>query len=113
MGWIYVKISEFLPDNEIVVIIDGYDMYYLLMILDQKINILFGKFNRFLYEKTFPTKCEHNGKKIYGLYIGYVKYLKLFISHIRNKNDCTDSKLYDQRILVYICDNDYFKNNKV
>jgi len=34
MGWIYVKISEFLPDNEIVVIIDGYDMYYLLMILD-------------------------------------------------------------------------------
>jgi hypothetical protein len=127
--WRYIKISKFLsdlPDNEIVVIMDGYDVIFINDIgLEDKFksyntNILFGiekikcKFNKFLYEKTFPSKCKHNGNKISlnaGIYIGYAKYLKLFISHICNEYDCNNSRLDDQRILSHICDNDFFTNN--
>ena len=105
---------------------DGYDVLFINDIgLEDKFksfntNILFGsekikgEINKFIYEKLFPSKCKHNGNKISlnaGVYIGYVKYLKLFISHICHENDCTDSKLDDQRILAHICDNDFFKNN--
>jgi hypothetical protein len=70
-----VDLSD-LPDNEIVVIMDGYDVLFINDIgLEDKFksfntNILFGsdnvksKLHKFLYEKTFPSKCKHNGNKI-------------------------------------------------
>ena len=127
--WRYIKILKYLEDlplGEIVVIMDGYDVLFINDIeLEDKFksyntNILFGvdniksKFHKFLYEKTFYSNCEFQGKKIYlnaGLYIGYVKYLKLFISHICTENDCNNSKLDDQRILSNICPGNFFKDN--
>ena len=127
--WRYLLISKFLqdlPDDEIIVIMDGYDVLFINDIdLEHKFksyntNILFGIDNikskvwKLLYERVFPQKCDFNGKKIFinaGVYIGYAKYLKIFISSICTENNCNDRQLDDQRILSQMCNGDFFKNN--
>lgn len=127
--WRYLLISKFLEnllDDEIVVIIDGYDVLYVNNVgLEDKFksldaNILFGVdiinsfFNKMLYKRAFPYVCVYDNKEINinaGMYMGYCKYLKLFISLICSDNDCSDKNIDDQRMLSLYCNNTFFNEN--
>jgi hypothetical protein len=117
-----------LPDNEVVVIIDGFDSYIKktnglleeFESMDCKVlvslhNKLFSKlpamFNSYIEYKVF-TYCKENYTVNSGLMIGYVEYLKIVWYHIANGPSDDD-----QRNINIACKNLPFlkidDNNKI
>ena len=129
--WRYILLLKFLsdlPDEEIVVIMDGYDVLYINPIgledkfKSYKTNILYGIDNfhsksylhNLIHRRIFPISCSQSTKKIdvnAGIYMGYVKYLKIFLTNICIDNDCNNPNLDDQKLLAQKCNSDFFKEN--
>jgi len=93
-----------LPDDKIIIFIDGFDSiingtieqaenifrknnYKLLFSNSYSINTLSGVLDRLI----FPS-CKNNSVANFGLYMGYVKYLKIILNDILNKK-CKDDQV--------------------
>jgi hypothetical protein len=126
--WRFQLMKEFLktlPDDEIVVFVDGYDVVALgneatirERFLSYKTNILVSivknqktKLHRYMYSRIFPS-CENKNISA-GLYMGYVKYLKQMYIELCIGFDCSDTKLDDQQMFLNSClsNNTFFHEN--
>ncbi len=93
-----------LPDDKIIIFIDGFDSiingtieqaenifrknnYKLLFSNSYSINTLSGVLDRLI----FPS-CKNNSVANIGLYMGYIKYLKIILSDILNEK-CKDDQV--------------------
>ena len=125
--WKYKLMKDFiqnLPDDEIVVFMDGYDVLFLNNNdIESKFksfnkNIIFGidthnKFTKILYNKVFHNSY-FNSKEIdinSGLYMGYVKYLKILLEKLCENDACNNPKMDDQKLIVKLSKTDFFKQN--
>ena len=108
---------QILPDNEIIVFIDGFDSY-----INQPGNVIkdrFLKYNANIVLSEHPSLigdyinrkvfgiCENNTVANSGLYIGYNKDIKKLLKHILESNYSND----DQRNLNAACS--HFDNIKL
>lgn len=126
--WRYKLMYEFienLPDDEIVVFMDGYDV----LLLNTKNlytkfksfnkNIVFGvdnqnKYTKFLYNRVFHNSFQKPKNSIdinAGLYMGYVKYLKLLLKKICINGVCNDPKMDDQKLIIKLSKTSFFTEN--
>ena len=127
--WRMLKIREYLQhntdDEDIIIIVDGYDTIFLAdknyiinNFLSYNTNILISvdsvpptRLTKMLLSKVFAS-CE--GQNISaGLYMGYVKYVKQFLDILCGDGKCLDSNSDDQRLIIELCrsDNIFFKEN--
>lgn len=124
--WKYKLMKDFiqnLPDDEIVIFMDGYDV---LFINKENIiskfqtfnkNIIFGvdthpKSTKILYNKIFHNCFISNNIDINsGLYMGYVKHLKSLLKKLCHKDVCDDPKMDDQKLIIKLSKTDFFKKN--
>jgi len=119
------KFIENLPDDEIVVFMDGYDV---LLLSTKNLysnfksfnkNIVFGIDNHNKYTKALYNRVFHNSfikpKNAIdinsGLYMGYVKYLKLLLEKICINDVCNDPKMDDQKLIIKLSKTNFFKEN--
>lgn len=119
------KFIENLPDDEIVIFMDGYDVLLLnTKNLYSKFksfnkNIVFGidhhnRYTQILYNKVFHNSFFKPKNSIdinSGLYMGYVKYLKLLLEKICINGACNDPKMDDQKLIIKLSKTNFFKEN--
>lgn len=119
-----LEFLETLPEDEIVVFMDGYDVLYInSKDLEEKFrqyntNILFGIdtlnfLQAKLYDRCFKP-CIMGNKKYRvnsGLYMGYVKYIKIFLGQICRGSVCENTKMNDQKLVSNLCGTDFFRKN--
>jgi hypothetical protein len=113
-----------LPDNDIVVISDAYDV----ILLQNASNILkkFKSFNKpiviskdaqgnfiFSYMQSKVYKKCNNVQICAGLYMGYVWAIKLLYSEMCKNNNCIENNKDDQMMLTNVCNNNDFFNKYI
>ena len=105
-------------NNEIIMFIDAYDVFFLeseeeilKKFYSYKKNIVFGLQNGLLSSITF-TKCNDNILNS-GSYIGYSKNIKDLLESLKNKELYNKYNNDDQELLNNICvlNKDYFNEN--
>lgn len=126
--WKYKLMRDFindLPDDEIAVFMDGYDVLFINnKDLESKFktfnkNIIFGVdthkgLAKIIYNKVFHNSYINSEENINinsGLYMGYVKYLKLLFNKLCYNNACNDPKMDDQKLIIKLSKTDFFREN--
>jgi hypothetical protein len=118
------KYLESLPDNDIVVISDAYDV--ILLQNASKILKKFKSFNKpivisrdaqgnfiFSYMQSKVYKKCNNVQICAGLYMGYVWAIKLLYSDMCKNNNCIENNKDDQMMLTNVCNNNDFFNKYI
>ena len=108
------KYIKKLNDKDIVIFLDGFDVWIKgdlkkvnKIFKKNKYKLLFSKeptrgkiFNKHIITRIFPPKCDKESTIINtGLYMGYVKYIKIILKDAVKQNEKDD-----QRILNLLCD---------
>ena len=98
-----------LSDNKIIIYLDGFDSIIngslndaIRIFKEMKIKILFSKHNDYTFygiEKAVYPFCKDNTILSAGMYMGYVKYLKILLKEMLTKK-CSD----DQLVINKLCE---------